>query len=696
MSSHSRAVALVVLVAIGCAPAAEPVPPAPRRVQGAEVYRPLDGLLGSPTLQRLVEAQVDREADVLVAALADADARVRARAAFALASVQDTSAVPALIAALADEDPAVRADVAHALGQTPAPAGAAALLERLSVELDTAVLVVTLDALGRAGGAAELAALTALELAEARGDSSGLPAAVALAYARFAMRGHSSDAATDWLIEALRGGDRAVRENAAYAFARARDTASYAERRDDLVGALARLAASDRAAMHLLGALARLAPREDDIAIFSEWLTTASDWAVRTNAARALGRRADSSGARAALITALDDASPHVRNAAAAALAPAPLGIAEANALLARLAQHEAEAPVHGALLRAIARAGRTDAVLERWIANADPALRRAGAAAVVFAPGVAAFEHLAAAAEGPDSMIAAAAVEALVERRALDLPDATDERYFDTFATALRTRDLAVSFSAASALADRAFADLGAGPLLQSVLLQMRAPDDAEVMVEMVRALGALRDSTAVALLRELRAGRSHELRTAAAAALSQITGEPSSLPPGGPAPTRLMQWDWLARWGDAPRLRIETERGTIVLELSTEQAPLTTQTMLSLAAEGRFDDTPFHRVVPNFVIQGGDVSRGDGWGGPGFAIRTELTRIPYLRGTAGMASSGKDTEGSQWFVTHSMQPHLDVAYSAFGTVVDGLRVVDAIREGDRVIRVTAEPTAP
>jgi peptidylprolyl isomerase len=155
-------------------------------------------------------------------------------------------------------------------------------------------------------------------------------------------------------------------------------------------------------------------------------------------------------------------------------------------------------------------------------------------------------------------------------------------------------------------------------------------------------------------------------------------------------------MQWHWLAQWGDAPRLRLETTRGTIVLELSTEQAPLTTQTMLTLAAEGRFDDTPFHRVVPNFVIQGGDVSRGDGWGGPGFAIRTELTRIPYLRGTAGMASSGKDTEGSQWFVAHSMQPHLDVGYTAFGTVVEGHRVVDAIREGDRVIRATAEPTMP
>jgi peptidylprolyl isomerase len=222
-----------------------------------------------------------------------------------------------------------------------------------------------------------------------------------------------------------------------------------------------------------------------------------------------------------------------------------------------------------------------------------------------------------------------------------------------------------------------------------------MRAPDDLDAMVEMLRALGALRDETSVALLRELRASRWPELRRIAAESLTRITDEPAAiLPVDEPAATRQIQWDWLAQWGDAPRLRIVTERGTVVIALSMEQAPLTTQTLLTLATEGRFDGVPFHRVVPNFVVQGGDVGRGDGWGGPGFAIRSEFTRIPYLRGTAGMASSGKDTEGSQWFVTHSFTPHLDGRYTAFGTVVQGLSVVDEIEEGDLAIRVTAEVT--
>ena len=95
------------------------------------------------------------------------------------------------------------------------------------------------------------------------------------------------------------------------------------------------------------------------------------------------------------------------------------------------------------------------------------------------------------------------------------------------------------------------------------------------------------------------------------------------------------------------------------------------------------------FHRVVPNFVVQAGDP-RGDGNGGPGYAIRDELNRHRYLRGTLGMALSGPDTGGSQFFVTHSPQPHLDGGYTVFGQLADGADVLDRIVQGDRIVRVT------
>lgn len=145
------------------------------------------------------------------------------------------------------------------------------------------------------------------------------------------------------------------------------------------------------------------------------------------------------------------------------------------------------------------------------------------------------------------------------------------------------------------------------------------------------------------------------------------------------------------LSRLGTSVRAAVRTEKGDFTLELLPDEAPLTVDNFIQLAGRGFFDGLTFHRVVPNFVIQGGDP-RGDGNGGPGYQIRCEINMTPYDRGAVGMALSGKDTGGSQWFVTHSPQPHLDGGYTVFARVVDGMEVVDRIVRGDRIrtVRVT------
>ena len=137
------------------------------------------------------------------------------------------------------------------------------------------------------------------------------------------------------------------------------------------------------------------------------------------------------------------------------------------------------------------------------------------------------------------------------------------------------------------------------------------------------------------------------------------------------------------------APTLKIVTDRGIMSLKLLASDAPLAVHNIVVLAEGGYFDDQRFHRVVPNFVVQGGDP-RGDGRGGPGYVIRDELNRRRYGRGTLGMALSGPDTGGSQFFVTHSPQPHLDGGYTVFGELVGGGDVLDRIVQGDRIVRVT------
>jgi cyclophilin family peptidyl-prolyl cis-trans isomerase/HEAT repeat protein len=132
-------------------------------------------------------------------------------------------------------------------------------------------------------------------------------------------------------------------------------------------------------------------------------------------------------------------------------------------------------------------------------------------------------------------------------------------------------------------------------------------------------------------------------------------------------------------------PQVTIETEEGNLVVELYPSEAPLTVAAFLGLVDRHYFDGLRWHRVVPNFVVQDGDP-RDDGWGGPGFLLRDEVNPIRYRTGTMGMALSGPDTGGSQYFITDGDEPHLDGIYTVFGHVVTNTRLLGAIAQGDRI----------
>jgi HEAT repeat protein/cyclophilin family peptidyl-prolyl cis-trans isomerase len=136
------------------------------------------------------------------------------------------------------------------------------------------------------------------------------------------------------------------------------------------------------------------------------------------------------------------------------------------------------------------------------------------------------------------------------------------------------------------------------------------------------------------------------------------------------------------------SPRVYIDTARGTIEIEMAVIDAPLTCLNFMTLARKGFFTGLHWHRVVPNFVAQAGDP-RGDGEGGPGYTIRDEIGERPYLQGTMGMALEWADTGGSQFFLTHSPQPHLDGRYTVFGQIVRGLDVLNSIQPDDVIVRV-------
>ncbi|MBE9041240.1 peptidylprolyl isomerase [Oscillatoriales cyanobacterium LEGE 11467] len=133
-----------------------------------------------------------------------------------------------------------------------------------------------------------------------------------------------------------------------------------------------------------------------------------------------------------------------------------------------------------------------------------------------------------------------------------------------------------------------------------------------------------------------------------------------------------------------------METDKGTINLELFSDDAPNTVQNFVDLSKKGFYDGLNFHRVIPNFMIQGG-CPNGTGTGGPGYQIKCEINKNKHLAGTLSMAHAGKDTGGSQFFICHSPQSHLDGVHTVFGKTED-MDVVNAIRQGDKIVSVKIE----
>ncbi|MDJ0839410.1 MAG: peptidylprolyl isomerase [Acidobacteriota bacterium] len=157
---------------------------------------------------------------------------------------------------------------------------------------------------------------------------------------------------------------------------------------------------------------------------------------------------------------------------------------------------------------------------------------------------------------------------------------------------------------------------------------------------------------------------------------------GRQSEMPPAVTAVAAQMMSGNLSRdW------ILHTSKGKITVELASVDAPITCANIVYLSGRGYFQNLPLHRVVPNFVVQAGD-SRGDGAGGPGYSIPCEINRLPFEQASVGMALSGKDTGGSQFFICHSDQPHLDGGYTVFGKVTRGMRVVDKLEEGDVILK--------
>jgi cyclophilin family peptidyl-prolyl cis-trans isomerase len=343
---------------------------------------------------------------------------------------------------------------------------------------------------------------------------------------------------------------------------------------------------------------------------------------------------------------------------------------------------------VRGAALNSIVQLDRDGFMLILSALDPDPhwSARAALASALAMLPAENALPRLRGMLKDMDQRVIPAVLSSIVKLRAPEAADVLLER--------LRNDDPGVRAAAAAGLAELK-APSAVEPLAEAYRRGLRDPDYS-ARGAALNALAQYGAQSAGPVLNEALADKDWAIRVRAAALLKQFDPTSDADLRIRPAPSSVTsdvsQADRLANPEVSPQIYIDTDRGTIQIELAVLDAPLTAENFLTLARKGFYDGLTVHRVVPNFVIQGGDP-RGDGEGGPGYTIRDELNQRPYLRGTVGMALDWNDTNGSQFFITHSPQPHLDARYTAFGRVVDGMDVVDQIEQGDVIRRVRANP---
>ena len=624
--------------------------------------------------------------------LRDDDVETRAAAALALGRNGYDEAVPALTAALEDSNGPVRLNVIFALGligNADARDGLRRVAASNAPEEERREAILALGRLPGDGAAEAILPFLADPVAAVRAD-----AALALA------RTTDSVAASN-LAPLLSDESPAVRASAVWAAGRLRATGLS----DRVLG----LTGDENAAVKLAatGAVARIGIETDEAVARLQLMVKDPDWRVRVNVATALGATKKLDALAGLGILAKDD-NPHVRTATAAALEFVPQHYKKDDLLFPLLSDDIAQVRAATMQPLAVGQEERKHSLEEHFLACDDSSQHVVAAAYESFADasrrmpdGLPMFQW-----RGAVSFYMAARLlnpEAPLTEK---ISAAYNSGAFDSawkrnsLLDALTRIHPQVTAATIHGLAEMTPSDTTEfrlhkedTPRIFGEVLERdpAAATEVEIRLEVATGLGSFPENEdALRILNGLLQDPEWRVRDAAAISLEKLGQPRPEFAPPGPLPGDPIPLDEVYLKSREGRFTavITTERGRIEIELLHREAPRTVQSFVQLADEGFYDGLTFHRVVPNFVVQGG-CPIGNGWGNPGYELRCEYSRLDYDRGVVGMAHAGKDTGGSQFFITHSPQPHLDGRYTVFGRVKKGMDVVDLILVEDRIEKI-------
>lgn len=660
----------------------------------------------------------------LISYLANPDAQLRFRALIALANIQDTSTSASVASMLNDAEPRVRAAAAFALGQTGPTTFQDSLLNHLKVERDTTVLSRILEALGRIGSEIALDRVTDFGRA---GDNSFVCAGQAMSVARFALRGLKNEQSIWFCFEQLSNVSPDARWKALFALWRAAPHGLIdieIAKRDSLLTVLSRDPNVDvRINLVTLFARSKSNYAMDLVQSMQADDRAHPDWEVEVQLVRAIAAFAAFAPDRLNDLTEyLNFPNDHVKIAALQAFSGISRQTVEASAdtaslrqVLVRLAttKNPSAELVRGEAIVAQAKLFPEEFARKNYMGEKDLTIHEKTKVieALSYIPSGRSLSITLFALDDANVRIAMTAwdfIRRFLTPSTLDKIRSNNQEWGDARSTlyrktlnALKRKDMAITHLVSNALADTSyFGMFREAKIADSLVLALKdayallsSPDDVEAMQAAAAAMGSIKDARFVPELEKALNDPDKTVSTTAAVALRQITGTDYSrkIPQSTKALHVDYDWSTLEALSPSAKAIIKTNKGTIALQLLKDDAPFTVLNFVKLVRRNFYNGLSFHRVVPNFVIQGGDP-RGDGWGGPGFAIRSEYSFATFARGAAGIASAGKDTEGCQFFITHQPTPHLDGRYTVFGRVLIGQDVVDRIQIGDTIERIMIE----
>jgi cyclophilin family peptidyl-prolyl cis-trans isomerase/HEAT repeat protein len=666
----------VVVPLLRCASA---TPPAPGGQPAAGTPAPSGSRFASfaEAETALVELEDRRGFDqgLLASAAASADPAIRARAALAAGRIGDERGGPLLRPLLSNKSAPVRAAAAFGL-QLLGDASATAELLPLLSDPDVSVVSAAATALGSLGrGDGEDALIAAIP-----GAAAPEPRATMLqSLWRFA---DPASAAT--ALKYAADPDPKVRSAALYVLSRKPIDTS-------LAALTAALADRDPYAAAMAARALGLLARKDSIAPLAAALDSGKT-PLMTNALLSLEAILEKNpGAgvaedrKARILALAGDANPNLAIPALVLLRQFEATDREVRQRLWSIALSGEGRRRQVAVLSVVAALrDRARAALDAAASSPDRALRSVAAEALALLPPAQAKPYRGKLAGDKEAAVRLAVLGSLKTPEAV-----RDERALVN--SALTDPDAGVRAAAVDALG--LLNDPSIFPLVSDALTRSQADASPDVAIAVIGICEKLRSDPAARPIVESAYHQSKTLvaRLARRSLIQTFQADRAKLP----APeykTGRAASDYAALLSEARRplqARVETARGEFLVRLAGREAPLTVANFVKLARASYFDGVTVHRVVPNFVLQDGDPT-GTGNGGPGYEIRDELNPLPYERGTVGMALSGPDTGGSQWFVTHSPQAHLNGLYTVFGQVVAGQDVVEGIEQGDRIRKVT------